>query len=103
MTSSLTEPDREQNLAELAEVHTAISKLSATLRRRYSAKLAVLKVMKSVGSGHEVVYCPSGRTLSSLCEAGLRSEIVNLKRKRGEVFPKRAGDLKAGRPVKTSQ
>ena len=43
-------------------------------------------------TGHQAL------TLSSLCEAGLRSEIVNLERKRGEAFPKRAGDLKAGRP-----
>ena len=51
----------------------------------------------------DAVYWTPGLTLSSLCEVGLRSEIVNLERKRGEAFPKRAGDLKAGRPVKTSQ
>ena len=46
----------------------------------------------------DAVYWTPGLTLSSLCEAGLRSEIVNLERKRGKAFPKRAGDLKAGRP-----
>ena len=51
----------------------------------------------------DAVYWTPGLTLSSLCEAGLRSEIVNLERKRGEAFQKRAGDLKTGRPVKTSQ
>ena len=51
----------------------------------------------------DAVYWTPGLTLSSLCEVGLRSEIVNLERKRGEAFPKRAGDLKAGRPIKTSQ
>ena len=44
MPSSLTEPDREQILAELSEAHNAISKLLSDLRRRrYSAKSAVLK------------------------------------------------------------
>ena len=44
MTSLLTEPDREQILAELSEAHNAISKLLSDLRRRrYSAKSAVLK------------------------------------------------------------
>ena len=51
----------------------------------------------------DAVYWTPSVTLSSLCEAGLRSEIVNLERQRGEAFPKRAGDLKAGRPVKISQ
>ena len=51
----------------------------------------------------DAVYWTPSLTLSSLCEAGLRSEIFNLERKRGEAFPKRTGDLKAGRPVKTSQ
>ncbi len=43
MPSPLTEPDREQILAELTEAHNAISKLLSDLRRRYSAKSAVLK------------------------------------------------------------
>ena len=43
MTSLLTEPDQEQILAELSEAHNAISKLLSDLRRRYSAKSAVLK------------------------------------------------------------
>ena len=51
----------------------------------------------------DAVYWTPGLTLASLCEAGLRSEIVNLERKRGETFPKRASELKAGRPVKLSQ
>ena len=51
----------------------------------------------------DAVYWTPGLTLASLCEAGLRSEIVNLERKRGEPFPKRASELKAGRPVKLSQ
>ena len=59
--------------------------------------------MELCDRARDAVYWTPGLTLSSLCEAGLRSEIVNLERKRGEAFPKRAGDLKAGRPVKTSQ
>ena len=47
----------------------------------------------------DAVYWTPGLTLASLCEAGLR----NLERKRGETFPKRASELKAGRPVKLSQ
>ncbi len=43
MPSPLTEPDRQQILAELTEAHNAISKLVSDLRRRYSAKAAVLK------------------------------------------------------------
>ncbi len=43
MPSSLTEPDREQILAELTEAHNAISKLLSDLRRRYSAKSPALK------------------------------------------------------------
>ena len=43
MLSPLTEPDREQILAELTEAHNAISKLLSDLRRRYSPKLPVLK------------------------------------------------------------
>ena len=48
MTSLLTEPDREQILAELSEAHNAISKLLSDLRRRYSAKSAVLKAAVKV-------------------------------------------------------
>ena len=59
--------------------------------------------MELFEQARDAVYWTPGLTLSGLCEAGLRSEIVNLERKRGEAFPKRAGDLKAGRPVKTSQ
>ena len=59
--------------------------------------------MELVELARDAVYWTPGLTLSSLCEAGLRSEIVNLERKRGETFPKRPGDLKVGRPVKTSQ
>ena len=59
--------------------------------------------MELFDQARDAVYWTPGLTLSSLCEDGLRSEIVNLERKRGEAFPKRAGDLKAGRPVKTSQ
>ena len=59
--------------------------------------------MELFDRARDAVYWTPGLTLSSLCEDGLRSEIVNLERKRGEAFPKRAGDLKAGRPVKTSQ
>ena len=58
--------------------------------------------MELFDQARDAVYWTPGLTLSSLCEDGLRSEIVNLERKRGEAFPKRAGDLKAGRPVKTS-
>ena len=43
MPSPLTEPDREQILPEVTEAHNAISKLLSDLRRRYSAKAAVLK------------------------------------------------------------
>ncbi len=43
MPSPLTEQDREQILAEVTEAHNAISKLVSDLRRRYSAKSAVLK------------------------------------------------------------
>ena len=43
MASSLTEPDREQILAELTEAHTTISKLVSELHRRYTAKSTVLK------------------------------------------------------------
>ena len=57
--------------------------------------------MELFDRARDAVYWTPGLTLSSLCEDGLRSEIVNLERKRGEAFPKRAGDLKAGRPVKT--
>ena len=43
MPSLLTEPDREQILAELTEAHNAISKLLSDLRRRYSTKSPALK------------------------------------------------------------
>ncbi len=43
MPSPLTDQDREQILAEVTEAHNAISKLVSDLRRRYSAKSAVLK------------------------------------------------------------
>ncbi len=43
MPSPLTEQDREQILAEVTEAHNVISKLVSDLRRRYSAKSAVLK------------------------------------------------------------
>ncbi len=43
MPSPLTEQDREQILAEVTEAHNAISNLVSDLRRRYSAKSAVLK------------------------------------------------------------
>ncbi len=43
MPEPLTEPDREQILAELTEAHNAISKLLSDLRRRYSAKSPALK------------------------------------------------------------
>ncbi len=43
MSSPLTEPDREQILADLTEAHNAISKLLSDLRRRYSAKSPALK------------------------------------------------------------
>ncbi len=43
MPSPLTEPGREQILADLTETHNVISKLLSDLRRRYSAKSPVLK------------------------------------------------------------
>ncbi len=43
MPSPLTEPDREQILADLTEAHNAISKLLSDLRRRYSPKSPALK------------------------------------------------------------
>ncbi len=43
MPSPLTEPDREQILADLTEAHNTISKLLSDLRRRYSAKSPALK------------------------------------------------------------
>ena len=43
MKNPLTEPDREQILADLTETHNAISKLVAYLRRRYAAKSPALK------------------------------------------------------------
>jgi len=43
MPSPLTEPDREQILADLTEAHNAISKLLSDLRRRYSPKAPALK------------------------------------------------------------
>ena len=47
-------------------------------------------------------YWTPGLTLGSLCEAGLRTQIASLEKKRGEAFPKRSGELKSGRPIKTS-
>jgi hypothetical protein len=44
MKKPLTEPDREQILADLTEAHNTISKLASDLRRRYSAKAPALKV-----------------------------------------------------------
>ena len=38
MTSPLTEPDRDQILADLTEAQKGISNLVSDLRRRYSAK-----------------------------------------------------------------
>ncbi len=43
MPAPLTEPDREQILADLTEAHNAISKLLSDLRRRYSPKSPALK------------------------------------------------------------
>ncbi len=43
MTSPLTEPEREQILADVTEAHNAISELLSDLRRRYSPKSPVLK------------------------------------------------------------
>ena len=43
MPSPLTEPEREQILADVAEAHNAISNLLSDLRRRYSAKSPALK------------------------------------------------------------
>ena len=43
MSSPLTEPDREQILADLTEAHNTISKLVSDLRSRYSPKSPVLK------------------------------------------------------------
>ena len=43
MPSPLTEPDREQILAELSEAHRTTSKLLADLRRRYTSKSSALK------------------------------------------------------------
>ncbi len=43
MPSPLTEPEREQILADLTEAHNTISKLLSDLRRRYSAKSPDLK------------------------------------------------------------
>ncbi len=43
MPSPLTEPDREQVLADLTEAHNAISKLLSDLRRRYSPKSSARK------------------------------------------------------------
>jgi hypothetical protein len=43
MPSPLTEPDREQILAELTEAHNAVSKLVSDLRSRYPSKTPVLK------------------------------------------------------------
>ncbi len=43
MPPPLTEPDRQQILAELTEAHNAISKLLSDLRRRYAAKSPALK------------------------------------------------------------
>ncbi len=81
---------------------------SPSSRRKRKAKVRKIRAtfhlrMDLFDQARDAVYWTPGLTLSSLCEAGLRSEIVNLERKRGEAFPKRAGDLKAGRPVKTSQ
>jgi len=50
----------------------------------------------------DAVYWTPGLTLGSLCEAGLRDQIDDLERQRGEAFPKRSGELKAGRPIKIS-
>jgi hypothetical protein len=43
MPSPLTEPDREQILAELTEARNAVSKLVSELRSRYSAKSPAVK------------------------------------------------------------
>ena len=43
MSSPLTEPDREQILADLTEAHNAISKLLSDVRSRYSPKSPGLK------------------------------------------------------------
>ena len=81
---------------------------SPSSRQKRKAKVRKIRAtfhlrMDLFDRARDAVYWTPGLTLSSLCEAGLRSEIVNLERKRGEAFPKRAGDLKAGWPVKTSQ
>ena len=51
MQSVLTEPDREQILADLTEAHNAISKLLSDLLRRYSAKSAVLTAERGLEAG----------------------------------------------------
>ena len=51
MLSPLTEPDREQILAELTEAHNSISKLLSDLRRRYSPKSPVLKAAAKAERG----------------------------------------------------
>ena len=48
----------------------------------------------------DAVYWTPGLTLGSLCAAGLRAQITDLESKRGEAFPKRSGELTAGRPIK---
>ena len=81
---------------------------SPSSRQKRKAKVRKIRAtfhlpMELFDRARDAAYWTPGLTLSSLCEAGLRSAIVNLERKRGEAFPKRAGDLKAGRPVKISQ
>ena len=81
---------------------------SSSQKRKAKAKVRKIRAafhlpMDLFDQARDAVYWTPGLTLSSLCEDGLRSEIVSLERKRGEGFPKRAAELKVGRPIKISQ
>ena len=81
---------------------------SSRQKRKTQAKVRKIRAtfhlpMELIDRARDAVYWTPGLTLTDLCEAGLRSEIANLEQKQGKAFPRRAAELKPGRPVKISQ
>lgn len=70
-------------------------------RRRTRVRTTVNLPEELIEEARDAAYClPNRLTVSGIVEAGLRAELDRLRRREhgGKPFPKRAGDLKTGRP-----
>ncbi len=63
------------------------------------SRLTINMTVELIERVKNAVYWTPGITMSSLTELALQKTVDKLEKKNGEPFPKRAAELKPGRPV----